>query len=172
MKMKSSSSPDNRAKVSRLPDTLMAVDRAILGIVQEDARATIEEIAARTGLSTSSAQRRLQRLREEKIILGDVSVIDPRKVGLGVTLLVELELERDRPELMAKLHQWIAKTSEVQEAWCITGRGDYTLVVVCASIEAFDMLAERLMNDNSNIRKFTTNVVLKTLKRGLTLPLK
>ena len=102
---------------------------------------------------------------------GDVSIIDPKKVGLGVTLLVEIELERDRPELMANLHQWIAKTPEVQEAWCITGRGDYTLVVVCRSIDDFDTLAERLVNENPNVRKFTTHVVLKTLKRGLAIPL-
>ncbi|OHV79917.1 Lrp/AsnC family transcriptional regulator [Ensifer sp. LCM 4579] len=154
------------------PKKLTATDQAILRIVQEDARATIEDIAAKTGLSASSAQRRLQRLREEKVILGEVSIIDPKKLGLGVTLLVELELERDRPELMVKLHHWIARTPEVQEAWCITGRGDYTLVVVCGSIEEFDLLAERLMNENPNIRKFTTHVVLKTLKRGLALPLK
>ncbi|MCG5481981.1 MAG: Lrp/AsnC family transcriptional regulator [Ensifer alkalisoli] len=154
------------------PTKLTATDRAILCTVQENARATIDEIAMKAGLSTSSAQRRLQRLRAEKIILGDVSIIDPKKLGFGATLLVELELERDRPELMVNLHQWIARTPEVQEAWCITGRGDYTLVVVCGSIEEFDLLAERLMNENPNIRKFTTNVVLKTLKRGLALPLK
>ncbi|HLP69016.1 MAG TPA: Lrp/AsnC family transcriptional regulator, partial [Rhizobium sp.] len=107
-----------------------------------------------------------------KVILGDVSIVDPKRVGLGVTLLVELELERDRPELMANLHQWIARTPEVQEAWCITGRGDYTLVVVCGSIDDFDTLAERLVNENPNVRKFTTHVVLKTLKRGLAVPLK
>ncbi|ODR92160.1 Lrp/AsnC family transcriptional regulator [Sinorhizobium alkalisoli] len=154
------------------PTKLTATDRAILRTVQENARATIDEIAMKAGLSTSSAQRRLQRLRAEKIILGDVSIIDPKKLGFGATLLVELELERDRPELMVNLHQWIARTPEVQEAWCITGRGDYTLVVVCGSIQEFDLLAERLMNENPNIRKFTTNVVLKTLKRGLALPLK
>ena len=170
--MNAKTSPENEGKSNHSPDRFTAVDRAILRIVQEDARATIEEIAARTGLSASSAQRRLQRLRERKVILGDVSIIDPRKVGLGVTLLVELELERDRPELMVNLHQWIAKTPEVQEAWCITGRGDYTMVVVCGSIHAFDLLAERLMNENPNVRKFTTNVVLKTLKRGLALPLR
>lgn len=161
-----------RAKLSGPPDRVTDVDREILSILQEDARATIEDIAARTGLSPSSAQRRLQRLREDKVIVGEVAIVDPKKVGLGVTLLVELELERDRPELMANLHRWIAKTPEVQEAWCITGRGDYTLVVVCGSIDDFDTLAEHLVNENPNVRKFTTHVVLKTLKRGLAVPLK
>jgi Lrp/AsnC family leucine-responsive transcriptional regulator len=67
-------------------------------------------------------------------------------------------------------HQWIAKVPEVQQAWYVTGRGDYTLVVVCSSIEAFDALMERLVSDNRNIRKFTTSVVLKTVKRSLAVP--
>ncbi|WP_413709955.1 Lrp/AsnC ligand binding domain-containing protein [Rhizobium sp. Rhizsp82] len=55
--------------------------------------------------------------------------------------------------------------SEVQEAWCTSGRGDYTLVILAQSVEHFDVLADRMMELNRNIRKFTTSVVLKTLKR-------
>lgn len=153
-----------------MPIELTDADRAILRIVQEDARTTIEDIAGRVGLSVSSTQRRLQRLREDKVILGDVAVLDPKRVGQNVTMLVEIELERDRPELLPGFHQWIARTPQVQQAWYVTGRGDYTLVVVTASIEDFDGLMERLMTDNRNVRKFTTSVVLKSVKRGLAVP--
>jgi Lrp/AsnC family leucine-responsive transcriptional regulator len=146
-------------------------DAAILRIMQQDARTTIETIAHRVGLSVSSAQRRLKRLRDEKMILGEVAILDPKRTGNAVTMLVELELERDRPELLPALHQWIAKAPEVQQAWSITGRGDYMLVVLSTSIEAFDALMERMLGDNRNIRKFTTSVVLKTLKRGLAVPI-
>ncbi|HLP67599.1 MAG TPA: AsnC family transcriptional regulator, partial [Rhizobium sp.] len=60
------SSPRRRATSNGSPEHVTPVDREILAILQEDARATIEDIAARTGLSPSSAQRRLQRLREQK----------------------------------------------------------------------------------------------------------
>jgi Lrp/AsnC family leucine-responsive transcriptional regulator len=153
-----------------MPTELTETDAVILRIVQEDARTTIENIAHRVGVSVSAAQRRLHRLREEKVILGEVAILDPKRVGSNVTMLVELELERDRPELLPAFHQWIAKVPEVQQAWYVTGRGDYTFVVVCASIEAFDALMERLVTDNRNIRKFTTSVVLKTVKRGLAVP--
>lgn len=145
-------------------------DRAILHAMQEDASLSIDALAERVGLSSSSVQRRLRRLREEKVILRDVSVVDPGRIGPSVTLLVELELERDRAEQLLSLHRWIARTIEVQQAWCLTGRGDCTLVVVAASIEHFDKLAEQMMSDNPNIRKFTTSVVLKQLKRSLHVP--
>lgn len=154
-----------------MPVELTKADRAILRIVQQDARTTIEEIASQVGLSVSSTQRRLQNLRENRIILGDVAVLDPKLVGQGVTMLVELELERDRPEMLPAFHRWIAGTPNVQQAWYVTGRGDYTLVIVAASIEDFDIFMERLMTENRNVRKFTTSVVLKTLKRSLALPI-
>lgn len=154
-----------------MPIELTAAEREILRLLQADAGLTIEEIASRVGLSVSATQRRLQRLRANKVILGEVALVDPKAVGRPLTLLVELELERDRPELMPALQQWIARSADVQQAWTITGRGDCTLVVLAASIEDFDALMERLMVENPNVRKFTTSVVLRSLKRSLAVPI-
>lgn len=150
---------------------LKKADRNILKLMQQDATITLSELAERAGLSPSSAQRRLQKLREEKVILRDVSVVDTKKVGGAVSMLVEVELERDRPELLPSFQRWVAETPEVQEAWGTSGRGDYTLVILAQSVEHFDVLADRMMDLNPNIRKFTTSVVLKTLKRGLVVPI-
>ncbi|MBW9115264.1 Lrp/AsnC family transcriptional regulator [Rhizobium cauense] len=150
--------------------TLTRTDREILKLMQQDATITLGVLAERVGLSPSSAQRRLQKLREERVILRDVSIVDPRKVGRPVSMLVEVELERDRPELLPPFMRWVTETPEVQEAWGTSGRGDYTLVITAQSVEHFDALADRMMELNRNIRKFTTSVVLKTLKRGLAVP--
>ena len=146
------------------------IDKVILKYVQEDARINLEELAAKANISKSAAQRRLQRLRASKIILGDIAVIDPKTVGPWVTMLVEVEFERDRPEFMGVFQKWIATQDHIQQAWCITGRGDYTLVVMTPSIEDFDSFMERLLNDNRYVRKFLTSVVLRTVKRSLTVP--
>lgn len=142
-------------------------DREILKLMQQDSTITLAALSERVGLSQSSTQRRLQKLRDDKVILRDVSVVDPKAVGSAVSMLVEVELERDRPELLQPFMRWIAETPEVQEAWCTSGRGDYTLVILAQSVEHFDALADRMMELNRNIRKFTTSVVLKTLKRTL-----
>ncbi len=147
-----------------------AADKALLVFMQRDARLTLEELSQRVGLSPSATQRRLQRLRDLKVILGDIAVVDPRKVGKPMTLLVELELERDRPELLPALQSWLTAADAVQQAWYVTGRGDLLLVITATSIEDFDNLMERLMEQNRNVRKFTTSVALKTLKRGLAVP--
>ena len=149
---------------------LTDIDRAILREMQKDSGLTITKLAERAGLSPSAAQRRLQRLRAAKVIMREVAILDPQQVGSNVTMLVELTLERDGLELTPSLHHWIARTPQVQQAWCLTGRGDYTLVFVAGSIEEFDAIADRMMVENPNIRKFTTGVVLKHIKRSLQIP--
>lgn len=145
-------------------------DRAILNLLQRNGRATIDELAQASGQSPSSAQRRVQKLRGEKVIIGDAVIVDPKALGFDLAMIVELEVEHDRPELASVLHRWIAGRPEIQSAWHVTGRGDYILAVIVESIEAFDALMEKLMTENRLVRKYTTNVALKTLKRSLTVP--
>ncbi|MGL4489383.1 MAG: Lrp/AsnC ligand binding domain-containing protein [Rhizobiaceae bacterium] len=52
----------------------------------------------------------------------------------------------------------------------MTGQGDYLLVILVPSVDDFDALMERMTEQNPNIRKFTTSLALKTLKRGLIVP--
>jgi Lrp/AsnC family leucine-responsive transcriptional regulator len=143
----------------------------MLDRLQRDARVTIETLAQEAGLSASTAQRRLQRLREVGVITGEVVLVEHKAAGMPLTLLVELELDHDRPEHLPGLHSWIARTGEVQSAWQVTGRGDYVLIVLAASIESFDVFMTELMSANRNVRKFTTSVALKTLKRSLVVPI-
>jgi Lrp/AsnC family leucine-responsive transcriptional regulator len=150
---------------------LAAADLAILRLVQRDARLTLDAIAEAAGLSASAAQRRLQRLRDLKVIAAEIAVVDPRKVGRPMTFLVELELERDRPELLPALRSWIERTDAVQQAWYVTGRADCLIVVTAADVEAFDAFMEGLMEANRNVRRFTTSLALKTMKRGLAVAL-
>ena len=145
-------------------------DRVILDLMQKDARVTIEALAEASGLSPSSAQRRVQNLRRQKIITGDAAVVDPRALGYGLSMIVELEVEHDHPELALALHRWLAACPQVQNAWHVTGRGDYILSVIVQSVEDFDAMMERLMADNRLVRKYTTSVALKTLKRTLAVP--
>lgn len=157
--------------MSDSPDLLSRADRVMLARLQRDARVTIEALAAEAGLSASTAQRRLQRLRETGVIGCEVAIVNPRSVGVPLTMLVEVELDQDRPELAPALHAWIARRDEVQSAWQVTGRGDYVLVVSAASIQAFDAFMAELMTANRNVRKFTTSVALKTIKHTMIVPL-
>lgn len=154
-----------------MPQDLDAIDHRILAIVQDDARRPAEAIGAAVGLSASAVQRRLQRLRETGIITAERAVVDARAVGRPLTLIADVEVERERPELLAGLKRWLAAEPAVQEAWYVTGDADYVLVVVARDVEDYDRLMQRLVAENGNVRRFRTRVALGTLKRGLGVPL-
>lgn len=145
-------------------------DRAILAILQRDARRSAESIGAEVGLSASAVQRRLARLREEAVITAEVAVVDPRRVGRPLTVLVDVEVEREHPELLAPLKRWIEAEPAIQQAWYVTGEGDYVLVVSARDVEDYEALMKRLVGGNPNVRRYRTRVALGTLKRGLVVP--
>jgi len=86
-------------------------------------------------------------------------------------MIVDIEVERERPELLAAFKRWIACEGAIQEAWYVTGDSDFVLVVAARDVEDYDALMQRLVSENPNIRRFRTRVTLGTLKRGATVPL-
>jgi DNA-binding Lrp family transcriptional regulator len=144
-------------------------DRGILAIMQVDARRSAESIGAQVGLSASAVQRRLARLREDGVISSEVALVDPVCAGRPLTVIADVEVERERPELQLRLKQWIAAESAIQEAWYVTGEGDYVLIVAVRDVQAYEALMQRLMIENANVLRFRTRIALGTLKRGLAL---
>ena len=153
-----------------MPIELDKLDRRILTILQKDVRRSAELIGFDVGLSASAVQRRITRLRDGGVITAEVAVIDAKSVGRPLTLIVDVEVERERPELLASLKQWIAAEAMIQEAWYVTGAGDYVLIIVARDVEDFEALMQRLLTDNANVRRYQTRVTLGTIKRGMLVP--
>jgi DNA-binding Lrp family transcriptional regulator len=145
-------------------------DRQLLELVQEDAGLTAAQLAKAVELSPSAIQRRLKRLREAGVIVRLAAVVDPAAVGRPTFFVVSLQIERERPELLAQLKKWLAAERAIQQAYYVTGEADYVLVVSAPDTEAFDALMSRLVAENPNVRRFVTNVALAVIKRGLSVP--
>lgn len=153
-----------------MPMELDDFDRRILDIVQVDIRQSAEKIGEAVGLSASAVQRRLARLRQCGVIIGEIAMVDPKAVERPLTLIVDVELERERPDLLQGFRRWIDAEPAIQQAWYVTGDGDYVLIITARDIESYDALMQRLTSENANVRRFHTRVALGTLKRSLALP--
>src|ERR1700741_1970611 len=81
-----------------------SIDRALIGVLVEDARISLTDLAERTNVSRSTAHTRLQRLRDENIITGFKATIEPLAVGLGVAAAVFVDIEQ---------HDWRALRAEL-----------------------------------------------------------
>jgi Lrp/AsnC family leucine-responsive transcriptional regulator len=146
-------------------------DRQLLNLVQEDSSMAAERLAEQVSLSPSAIQRRLKRLREQGVIARDIAVLDPGKVGRPTFFIASLQVERERPELLAQLRTWLAEQEYVQQAFYVTGEADFVLIVTAPDTETYDALMTRLVSANPNVKRFTTNVSLGIVKRGLTIPI-
>lgn len=72
------------------------IDRSILSLLQKNNRIANIDLAEAVGLSPPACLKRVKRLREGKIIVGDVALINPALAGNKMTLIVSVEMERDR----------------------------------------------------------------------------
>lgn len=145
-------------------------DRQLLNLVQDDAGQTAEQLAEQVSLSPSAIQRRLRRLREQGVIVRDAAIVDPRKIGRTTFFIVALQVERERPELLAQLRSWLAAQDHIQQVFYVTGEADFILVITAPDTETYDALMSRMVGENPNVKRFTTNVALSVVKRGLTVP--
>ena len=115
-----------------------AIDRRILAELQRDAGITNQELAERVGLSPSPCLRRVKALEDAGIIQKRVALLDPKKLGLSLTALIQIAMDRHTPERFANFEDVVKRCPEVQTCYLITGQqADYLLVVVVPDMERY-----------------------------------
>lgn len=152
-------------------DALDDFDREILRRLQTDARATGEEIGAQVGLSAAAVQRRIKNLRKLRVIAAEVAVLDPAALGLPMTFVVGVELERERADMLDAFRKAARADPNVQQCYYVTGVADFILIVLARDMADFEAFTRRLLFDNSNVRRFSTSVVMSRDKVGSLLPI-
>jgi len=141
-------------------------DKSILRLLQQNNRLTTDELAEKVGLSSSAVQRRLKRLRSEKIIEADVSILSPAVVGIEVTCVVDVSLERGTSQALEKFKSSMLKCKEVSQCYYVTGSYDFILFVNARNMEQFEDFTTKWLLDNPNVKHFYTHVVMDKVKVG------
>ena len=142
-------------------------DLAILERYQRDTRLPAKAIGDAVGLSAAAVQRRLKRLREEGVIERECAVLAPKALGIGVTCIVSVDLDREGNADLERFRRAMAGRSEVQQCYYVTGEADFVLIVLAPDMEAYDAFTREALMANANVRSFTTQVVLERVKASL-----
>ncbi|MGQ0741439.1 MAG: Lrp/AsnC family transcriptional regulator [Alphaproteobacteria bacterium] len=141
-----------------------SVDRRILQILQRNNRLTNLELAEKVHVSPPTCMRRVRRLRKEGVIVGDVTLIDPMKVGKTITAFVDVVLERNYKPALSKFIERIKSEPEIMQAYPVSGDTDILLVVVVDDMPAYQRLVQRFLVEDPIIRTFRTRFVLQWFK--------
>jgi Lrp/AsnC family transcriptional regulator, leucine-responsive regulatory protein len=148
---------------------LDTLDRRILARYQHDTRLPAQAFGDDIGLSAAAVQRRIKRMRETGVITAEIAQINPDTVGLPVTVVVHVDIEREALQYIDAFKAAMRARPEVQQCWYTTGLTDFILVVRVASMAAYEQFTREALVSHDNVAKFTSYVVLGEVKSGLAL---
>ena len=147
------------------------IDRRILSCLQDDARMTNLELAEAAGLSPAACLRRVRELQAIGVIRRYVTLLDPKMLGLGVSVFVSVSLENQGEKALERFEKAILGRPEVLECYLMTGDSDYLLRVVCADLEAFERFLMNHLTKVVGISSIRSSFALKQVKYSTALPL-
>jgi Lrp/AsnC family transcriptional regulator, leucine-responsive regulatory protein len=152
--------------------SLDAVDQRILAALQNQGRATYDELAL-TGLSASATLRRVKRLEEAGVITGYVALLSPEHVGLGLTAYINVRLAK-HSEGRSPIDAFTAAVQtwpEVVECAALSGEMDYLLRVLVRDMEHYSRFILEGLLKHPAVQDCKTSFVLRRLKGTTALPL-
>jgi Lrp/AsnC family transcriptional regulator, leucine-responsive regulatory protein len=147
-----------------------AIDLRILARLQHDARTSNVELAKAVNLSPSPCLARVRALEAAGYINRYVTLLDPKKLGLTVSVLVQVTLEKQIEPALETFEKAVRERPEVMECYLMTGDSDYLLRIVVPDLEAY----ERFVMDFTKIAgiaQIRSSFALRTVKQGAALPL-
>jgi Lrp/AsnC family leucine-responsive transcriptional regulator len=142
-------------------------DLAILRVLQEDARASLQDISKRVGLSPTPCWSRIKKMESEGVILGYTVRVDPPAVGLTETVIVQVTLESHTDETLYDFGKALEQIPEVLEAYLVSGDYDYYIRIAVKDTRDYERLLRERLYRIPGIRHSKSSFVLRTLKESL-----
>ena len=141
-------------------------DLRLLDLLQTDASLSNQELASRAHTSPATALRRVRRMLDGGVIERRVALVDHRAVGdgAGLTVLVEVSLDRQGAEHLDAFEQKVVAEAAVQQCWRVSPGPDFVLVLHVADMPAYHALVLRLFTQDANVRNVKAYFSIKRAK--------
>jgi len=143
---------------------LDATDLQILRLLQENARLTIKEIAARVNLSTTPVFERLKRLEKNGVIKQYVAVLDAEKLGRGFTVFCSVKLKQMNRDVANNFISVIKDIPQVTECYNISGEYDYLLKIHAPDMKYYNEFVINVLGTISSIGSILSSFVMNEIK--------
>ena len=139
------------------------IDRKILTVLQGDANISIAELADKVGLSQTPCWKRIQKLEQSGVIIKRVALVAPEKIGLGLTVFVQIETADHSGPWLERFAQMVSSMPEVMEFYRMAGDVDYMLRVVVADMAAYDTFYKKLI-ETIPLKNVTSRFAMERIK--------
>jgi Lrp/AsnC family leucine-responsive transcriptional regulator len=136
------------------------VDKKILKMLSENARATLSELAGEIALSLPAISERLKKLEASGVIRQYTTILDPAKLNKHLMALMFLRF--DNPKHGDRFAELSKAEPEIKECYYITGDFDYSLKILTENTQTLEKLLTRIKNA-PGVVKTQTIVILSTI---------
>jgi Lrp/AsnC family transcriptional regulator len=144
-------------------------DKKLLRLMQADASLSVAELAEQAGMSKSACWRRIQKFEESGVIRQRVTLLDPSKLGLGLTVFVTIRTNQHNAAWAEKFKAVVQRVEGVLEVYRLGGQIDYLLKAVVADMPGYDRLYQNLID--ADLFDVTASFVMEEIKSTSVLPL-
>ena len=145
-------------------------DRTILAELQHDATLTVDQLAERIHLSRNACWRRVKALEEAGVIKARVVLLDPAKLGLGLTAFIAIRTAQHEEKWLEKFSRAVREFPEIIGVYSTTGETDYLIQAVISDIAGYDQLYKRLITRIS-LTDVSASFVMEKIKETTALPI-
>lgn len=143
---------------------LDATDLRLLELLQTDASVSNQVLAAQALTSPATALRRVRRLEDEGLIARRVALLDSDRLGAGLTVVVEITLDRQGAEHLDAFEQRAVADPAVQQCWRVSPGPDFILVLQAVDMAAYHAQVQRLFTQDANVRNVKAFFSVKRAK--------
>ncbi|EGQ5309296.1 winged helix-turn-helix transcriptional regulator [Enterobacter hormaechei] len=147
------------------------IDRKLLSLLQSDCTLSLQALADAVNLTTTPCWKRLKKLEDDGILLGRVALLDPEKLGLGLTAFVLIKTQHHSSEWYCRFVTQVSDMPEVLGFWRMAGEYDYLMRVQVADMKRYDDFYKRLVNSVPGLSDVTSSFAMEQIKYTTALPI-
>lgn len=141
--------------------------RAILAALQAEGRLSIQDLAARVGLSPTPVARRLRAMEDRGLIAGYAARIDEQRAGYPFSVFISVKLNSQIDDVMQRFERAIQSFPEVVDCWLMTGNRDYLLRVATSGLQEFETLLTGRLTKIPGVETIESSIPLRRAKDGM-----
>ncbi|MGC1516910.1 MAG: Lrp/AsnC family transcriptional regulator [Maribacter sp.] len=152
-------------------EKLDQIDKAILNILQKDAKRVAKSIAQELGMTKTPVYERIRRMEQEGFIKNYVAILDKDKIGESITVFSFVSLEKQKGAMMDDFFKEVKTYPEVAECFVVGGEFDFLLKVVVKNLDAYYDFAKTKIAALPSIGSVKSAFVLNEVKNDTIFPL-
>jgi Lrp/AsnC family transcriptional regulator len=145
------------------------MDRMILAELQRDGTLSVDQLSERVNLSRNACWRRVKMMEEAGVITGRVALVDPEKLGFGLSVFILIRTTHHEPEWLRKFRDAVTSIPEIIGVYRMSGDLDYVLRARVPDVKAYDRLYQRLIA-KVPLSDVSASFVMEEIKETMELP--